>query len=331
MTSVASAEAWRALQDTGAATRGEFRVFVSDDASAQGPVLFAVDNLGLRHLLIPIRAGVSVEADERSSGVHISGRELIDGGVASHFVDVACLKSHLAEVFGHLADEIIQELRGDQGRPATVARRVLNRWRELLERDRPGVLSDHALTGLFGELWILQDIVERDPSAVRSWIGPGSTRFDFLRGASALEVKTTTSHDQLIVQIHGVEQLAAPDGGDLHMAVVGVERTTTTGYSVPGVISAIRQLGIDGLEFSSKLNAAGYSEHDAKYYDEIRFMVRFQRLFKVGDDFPRIVRSSFSSGDVPVGVGELRYSINLTSRTPLDDAAARTALDSLIS
>jgi hypothetical protein len=331
VTSIASAEAWRVLQDTGVATRGEFRVYVSDDSSAQGPVLFALDNLGLRHLLIPIRAGVSVEPDEKSSGVRLSARELMDGGVASHFVDVACLKGHLAEVFGHLADEIVEELRGDPGRPATVGRRVLNRWRELLERERPGVLSEGALTGLFGELLILRDLVAQDPAAVRCWIGPSSTRFDFLRGASALEVKTTTSHDQLIVHIHGIEQLDPPAGGDLHLAVVGVERTNAGGHSIPSIISEIRLLGIDALELSSKLDTAGYSEHDAKHYDEIRFMVRFRRLFKVGDDFPRIVRRSFGSGDVPSGVSEVGYSINLTSHAALDDTAARDALHLLTS
>jgi hypothetical protein len=295
-------------------------------------VLFALDSHGLRHLLIPAREDLAIDSDEKSGGVHISARDLLDDGVKSRFVDVACLKDHVADVFSHLADEILEELARNPGRPATVARRVLNRWRELLDRDRPGILTQDELTGLFGELWILKSLVAEDPSALGAWTGPQGSRFDFQRAGVALEVKTTTSQHSLLVQIHGVEQLDPPIGGTLYMATVSVERTVGVGHSVPSLIAEIRVLGVDNLEFSSKLREIRYADYDQRYYADLRFTVRAVRVFKVDAEFPRIIGSSFCAGELPAGVSSLRYTIDLTSPPPaaLDDGAATTAFAELL-
>lgn len=312
----ALADPWSRLSDVGAARRGEFRVTEAGVASAEGGSLYALDHKGLRHLLIPIRLGVPVEADERSSGVHIVGRTLEDGRGEANFVDVACLKPHLGEVFGHLAQEVLEGLSADPGRPAAAARRALNRWRELLERERTGILTQSEMIGLFGELLILERLSRRNPEAVRIWMGPTGARFDFQRGPLGVEVKTTTSLQQRLVRIHGVDQLDVPPGSELHLAVVSVEVVNNAGESIPDVVARIRSQGVDALEFSSRLGSAGYSDHDAPYYARIRFAVRAEAVYKVDPDFPRITRASLVGGNLPAGVTDLQYTVDLTSPPP---------------
>lgn len=322
---------WAVLSQEGGVKKDEFRVMDSGVAVVEGPALLAVDSRGFRHLLIPIRAGVHIEADVRSSGVHIVGRELIDAAGRASFVDVACRKPHLAEIFTLLAAEVLETLPTDPGRPATVARRVLNRWRELLERERPGVLSEAGLTGLFGELWILKRLAERSAGAAAVWAGPTGARFDFQRGRICLEVKTTTSLQRRLVHIHGIEQLDPPTASDLFLAVLTVERVKDAGLSVPELVLALRALGLDALELSSKLHAIGYSEHDEPHYSDRQLAVRSEVYFHVDASFPRLVRSSLVGGALPAGVGDVRYSIDLTSPppTPIDTGAAARLLEQL--
>jgi hypothetical protein len=311
-----SSAAWAALAAGGTPTRGEYRVFISDVAAAEGKALLALDPQGLRHLLIPVRAGVHVEADERSSGVHVLGRTLVDNNAATAFVDVACRKPHLAEVFGHLVDEVLEELAREPGKPGTIARRVLNRWRELLERERPGLLSDEELTGLFGELWVLQRLVEENPSALGAWSGPLGARFDFQCPDTALEAKTSLKSEGVVVHVHGIDQLEPPADGELFLRVLRVERGPGAGLSLPEVVQRIRDAGVDALAFTSKLHAAGFAESDARHYADTRFAVHEDRVYRVDDTFPRISRESFVSGDLPARIGGLRYTIDLTAPPP---------------
>lgn len=327
-----SAEAWRALADGTAPTRGEFRVFETPVASAEGPALLAIDSSGLRHVLIPIRSGVAVEPDQKSSGVHILGRVLVDNAIESSFVDVICRKEHLAEVFGYLADELLLELAREPGRPSTVAKRTLNRWRELIERERPNILSTEELAGLFGELWLLKQLARESASAVDSWTGPLGARFDFQRALTAVEVKTSLSRQSAVVHIHGVDQLDPPSSQELYLFAISLETPAATGTSVPSLIGEIRVLGVDLSAFSSKLHAAGFAIEDAAYYDDIRFLVTAERAFHVNDTFPRITKSSFVGGTVPARVSNVRYSLDLSTPppSPLSTAESRDVCRRLV-
>lgn len=310
------ADWWTALAEGNAPTRGEFRVKDTGVHALEGATLLAIDSTGLRHVLIPIRPGAYVEPDERSSGVHIVGRELEDALGTTSFVDVACRKPHLAGVFSHLALEILETLPTNPGRPATVAKRVLHRWRELLERERADILSEAELAGLFGELTLLYRLAERSAAAAEWWAGPTGARFDFQRGSTCVEVKTTMSVSQRIIHVHGVDQLDPPAGLDLYLTVISAERVSGGGTSVPDLVQVIRGLGVDPLEFTTKLAAAHYSDHDEPHYRNLQFATRSEVWFLVNEAFPRVIRSSFAVGDLPAGVGDLRYTLDLTAPPP---------------
>ena len=63
---------------------------------------------------------------------------------------------------------------------------------------------------------------------------------------------------------------------------------------------------------NERLDLCGYGVDDAGLYADVGYGIRSFRAFLVGDGFPRIV-----PGDLPSGVGEVRYSVSMAACAPL--------------
>lgn len=305
---------WKALQIAGTPRRGEFSVLESGIEVEGGAVLIGLDAGGFYHVLVP-STGIHIQPDYRSAGVQLLGRKLDDPGTeAAEFVDVACRKAHLSGIFIHLAEDLLARIEEAPEDPVGVCRRVLARWRELLDREAPHVLSRDALAGLFGELKLLSSIMPYNSAALDTWTGPVSSIHDFTREPIAVEVKTSFRREGWLFEIHGHRQLEAPpvEGGELYLAAIKVEQSSA-GISVPALIDEICELGVDRLDLHSKLLAVGYDTRDAEVYRDMPFRATEERVYRVNDAFPRLVSSSFSGGEVPAGILHLRYTIDLTA------------------
>ena len=308
---------WDQLLDRPLVYNGQFRVCDTEVVVREGKVLIGIDSNELRHLLIPVLPKQSVAEDRKSSGVHIINRELMDGVQRLYFIDVVCLKKHLQQLFTILADEILAILEKDASAPFVSCIRTLNQWRELLERDRPSMLGDAEITGLFGELLFVRTMAECGNLAMKWWTGPKKGRYDIYKNSIAIEVKTTTARNGRFVEIHGVEQLVAPPEGELYLAFVRLETSDLAGESLPELIDSIIEKGIERHEFLDLLAAVGYDTNSSEEYARYRFVVKENRIYRVTDGFPRILPESFSSQMVPQGIVWIRYQIDLTTEPPL--------------
>jgi hypothetical protein len=304
-------DAWRGLDIVSPPQRLELRVAPADAVVGELPVLYAIDSEGLYHLLVPLPPQVDVAPDRRSAGVHISARELNEEGRTGRFLDVACKKHHLREVFIHLADEMVQELRTNPAQPVGTCLKTLNRWRELLGRETSPLVSEEALAGLFGELWHLRQIVSISAAGLDAWVGPAGARHDFARRSTALEVKTTKKIDEQRFDIHGIDQLSPPTDGMLYFAATAIEGCEQGGESVPELVSGLRQQGVDALTLMSKLAAIGYRTGDEQYYSTRRYQVVSARFYYVDEFFPRIIRNSFAGDGLPTRIVRLSYTIDI--------------------
>ncbi len=237
MTSVGTP--WQNLALSGTPMRREFRVLNATVTVAAGIVLYALDSEGYYHLLLPVTTDTLVPPDRRSAGVHILPLVLEEEHTKAYFIDVACRKLTLNEVFTHLADDILSVLGSDASDPVATCRRVLARWRELIEREAASRLSREALAGLFAELYQLRRLMERNPESLSRWAGPLGGRHDFEAGQTALEVKASLRRDGRFFEVHGVEQLAPPYLGALFVAAMKLEIGDAGGESVPKVIQDI--------------------------------------------------------------------------------------------
>lgn len=305
---------WRQLESSqGMPMRGEFRVFDTALNTAEGAVLLAIDAAGLRHVLVPVAADFPAAHDRRSGGVHLTTRPLVDTSGQRQYLDLACQKTHLNNVFTHLAEEVLGLLRDRAIQPLQACRQTLQRWRELLDREASGILSTEALCGLFGELFHLVRIATKSDQGLSAWQGPHGARHDFTVAGCALEVKTTARRDEWKFRVHGLTQLEQPHDARLYLCVMRLELNGTSGSSVPDLIQAVLNAGIDRRDLLDRLSKVGYDQRDEAHYRQLRLDVIDWRLYEVAASFPRLTAASFNPPESPSGVSDIHYTIDLAA------------------
>ena len=287
-----------------------------DSESSYGHILFGTDIHRHRHLLIPIIPDSKITEDRHSSGVQMVAHTLDDNGANKRFVDLVCLKPHLNELFSIITDEVLSQIKENPTRPDYVCHQVLERWRELLEREATSLPGLEKLIGLFGELWFLRELVKHDFSAIRYWTGPKGHQHDFSLSKFAIEVKTTQSRYGLFIEIHGHKQLEPPENGQLYLVVVRVEQVVSSGESIPELIDSIVSLGGDRQMLLSLLAQIDLSLLAFDSYKDTHFSMLERRIYEVNEDFPCITTKSFVGDTLPAGVIKLNYQIDLSTEPP---------------
>ncbi|MFF1412823.1 PD-(D/E)XK motif protein [Streptomyces sp. NPDC058289] len=272
-------------------------------------ILVGVDSGGDHHLLVPIDDNV-ISEDSQAAYITIRRRELRIHGTTRAYADVTCHRADLAELFDDVLAAMIDQLESNTGeRPDAVCKRVLNEWRELLRR-RHGLLGEEALRGLFGELVVLEKILDSARAHTLSvWCGPNRDPHDFRLSGGDLEVKTLGMTGST-VRIHGVGQLQPPVNGDLHLVVVRLS-SDPDGLSLPDLVDRITPKTDGRRAFDDALARAGYVGIDAEHYRDRRFVVPQIVALPVTDGFPRVVPSSLVAA-LPVEISALSYTLDLS-------------------
>ncbi len=283
--------------------------------TAAGKSLFALDAKRNRHLLLPIPARTRISEDTKSGGVHISSHYLLDQEQDRNFADVVCLKPHLNKLFSIILSEILNRLQENPERPDLTALQVLNRWRELLDREPSQLPEMDRLVGLFGELWHLREVIKINPSSLTCWTGPYKSRHDFGSSSLSLEVKATLMRRGRVFTINGHDQLEAVSGTELYLAVMQLEQSPT-GSSIPELLDSIVALGADRYSLLVSLANLGITPDVLDLSSDLKFRVIDSRVYAVTDDFPRITADSFRGGVLPNGIRAIKYEIDLSTEPP---------------
>lgn len=183
-------------------------------------------------------------------------------------------------------------------------------WQAFMKRDSDGVLSTEEEIGLFGELLVLQNLLDDGVSefdALDSWAGPDDGLHDFLLGDGAIEVKTTLAPAGFIARISNLDQLDDSLHQPLFVAAVRLAQLSE-GATLPDLIDQvagqIRDPGATAL-LNSRLVSAGYMDMtQAEYTRRFRCSELTYRIVRA--DSPRLTRSN-----VPAAIHEARYSLDL--------------------
>ena len=278
----------------------------------------ALDTESRRHLLILLQDGEDELEDRQSRGVMAWTRELtVPEHAPGRYLDVVCLDAAGHEAFDLIGGEIAERLAAGQETAPQAVTRVLAKWRRFWGQLPRQMLSREEQLGLFAELWFLSVWLMPRVGAVEAvsrWRGPSGARHDFEWPTRAVEVKATTLTRGRIHRIHGLEQLAPPDKGDLLLFSLRLHEeggATNTLLSVIAACRTILEADADALSrFESMLAQAGWSPAHADEYAKLRLRVVEEGLFRVEGDFPRLTPASLPSG-VPKGVERVEYEINL--------------------
>lgn len=277
----------------------------------QTTALIGVSDDGRLHLLLAINVvPKSLPPDLQSLQVRILG----DGKI---WMDVSA-RSHHEELLTLVANKILHAIRIEGRDPAVSVERIISDMRAALRTLVPD-LSTAEQIGLFGELWVLSNILipTLGTRACHLWSGPESERHDFVGQAVHVEVKTTTRSEPKH-EISRIDQLRAPLGKRLLFVSVMLERSLGGDETLANRIDEVREkLGTDGHAldvFDSRLAMLGWHEGLRQTGDLLKFTFRSVHVFEVASSFPRLPDDYAA----PLGVTGIKYSINVGSLPSLD-------------
>ncbi len=270
-----------------------------------------------RHLLISLEKNDEEYHDLESRGFSIITRDLVVKGCETRrYIDITChdVSGHI--IFDVMGGEISEKLDKSKN-PKEVIKNVVNKWRNFWGKSLRELLSSNEIIGLFAELWFLGfwllpqvDKLE----AINRWRGPFASRHDFEWAGRSIEVKATINVRSRTHKINGIDQLSPPENGELFLFSLRLREEPGADKTLPNMIAYCREKLKDDIDALSKfeniLVVAGYSPLFEEEYSKYKFRIVDEKLYKVTDEFPRVINESFING-VPPGVSTIEYSINL--------------------
>ncbi|OWQ34572.1 PD-(D/E)XK motif protein [Pseudomonas sp. DrBHI1] len=273
--------------------------------------LIGVSDDGRLHLMLAIDiAPQKLPPDLQSLQVRI-----LEGGQT--WLDVSA-RSHHEELLTLIANKVLHAICIEGRDPATSVERIIDDMRAAL---RPLALDLSAAEqiGLFGELWVLSNVLlpTIGPRVSHLWSGPEGERHDFIGQGVHVEVKTTTRSEPRH-EISRLDQLKAPASKRLLFVSVMLERSLGGDETLADRVDEIRKkLVSDGRAldvFDSRLAQLGWHEGLRQTGALLRFTFRDVHVFEVAGNFPRLPDDYVP----PLGVTGIKYSINVGSLPSLD-------------
>jgi len=281
--------------------------------------LIGVSDDGRLHLLLAIDvAPQNLPPDLQSLQVRV-----LEGGQT--WLDVSA-RSHHEELLTLVANKVLHAIRIEGRDPAVSVERIIDDMRAALRPLAPD-LSTAEQIGLFGELWVLSNVLfpTLGSRVCHLWSGPESERHDFVGQGVHVEVKTTTRSEPKH-EISRLDQLKAPASKRLLFVSVMLEKSLGGDETLADRIDEIREkLGSDGRAldvFDSRLAQLGWHEGLRQTGALLRFTFRDVHIFEVAGDFPRLP----DDYEPPLGVTGIKYSINVGSLPSLDVSAVQEIL-----
>lgn len=183
-------------------------------------------------------------------------------------------------------------------------------WKKLFRLSRKK-LSETEIMGLLGELLFLRDhlfVKWGIREALDSWTGPEKTHKDFSANDTWYEIKTINAGKETVT-ISSIEQLDSDYIGFLVVYQLEKMSPSFDGLTLNGLVTSIVSSLTSPQQkesFLSKLDEFGF-DFSPEYDDFVYTMADFAQ-YKVGDNFPRLSRTS----NLPIAISKVQYDIILT-------------------
>ncbi len=219
----------------------------------------------------------------------------------------------LTDVFSLFVDDLIQHLVIAQTpeQAASVVYMRFAHWQQLFARIAPDVISLERQRGLFGELIILKELLDRHTDAPEiwdCWRGPYSANHDFSMSGTALEVKTSAA-SLPIMRISSEIQLDQTGWQHVVLCLVHLNEVRGGPQTLTELIQSLLErsgrVPLIELAFRSKLLKVGVDASHYGIFSEFGYTVRSIQCFNVTEDFPAIRRSELSNA-----IGKVTYELH---------------------
>lgn len=234
---------------------------------------------------------------------------------------VLTLEQHIdRDLFFGLCETLADSLQDvpDSATAMSISLAHLQRWKTFLSGRKARLLSHEEIRGLFAELHFLRGLYKShltEPAALSAWCGPEGGHQDFIFGNTAVEIKALSGKERNTVRISSEDQLEAVcDNLFLKIVRLADIPESPGSTSLNEVVQLVECELTDprALElFAERLAAYGYVE--MRDYDESKLVVTGQQVYRVENEFPRLIRSQ-----IPQGLTRISYEIELETIMPFE-------------
>ena len=255
--------------------------------------------------------GQSTPPDSRGLTVRTSNSDHQGGSTE---VEIVLTDTQHRDIFDLLVRDLVESAEQPEDEGVGVARlmaRLLN-WQQLLRRLSPRGLSPEARLGIWGELWVLREVLAPAigiADAISAWRGPMGADQDFQMGAVCMEVKTSAAHSLDGIPVASERQLEVPEDVVLVLVGLSIDARIGHGETLGDMIGVVRSAAAGAGCLSmldDRLEGGGCGGEDARLDDDMGYSVRSLAPFLVGPGFPKLV-----SAELAAGVSDVRYRISL--------------------
>ncbi len=295
----------------------DWRPCVAGDQPPLGAGLLGVADAPPRPMLLlrlPRPLAESFTADYRHQGLRLES--LASGGGTLAYLALILDDDKLTDVFAALAADIVQASTTpatDMGRMRAFVQR-LEHWEALLRAFSSEGLSASAQQGLYGELYVLRQLLLEGVSpagALSAWVGPLREAQDFIvPDTGAAEVKTL-GPDNTTIKVSSARQLDETPFACLFLVAVYLGPPGPTAETLPALVASLaarlapQPAALESLTL--RLRQAGYLDVQAARYQGTTYTVQGQQVLRVLGDFPRLRHA-----DLPAAIPALTYSLDLS-------------------
>lgn len=264
---------------------------------------------------LPATRMPSIDQLPKGIGFNVSKAILGDASDGFEWMALARHDTGSVELFTIMAEDVISVLEDLQGASSEKAIRAflarVRAWQNFMQRDDNGIMGAEAELGLYGELELLNQLIEEGLPhnvVIDAWQGPFDGVQDFRLGSGAIEVKTTTANKGFVAKIGSLEQLDDTLIYPIFLAAIKVS-VSDKGLSLTEKITELRYFLRDDVyalsAFNGALLNAGFLDCMSENYTR-KFLEVNTRFITVDKDFPCLTRTN-----VTAQVLKVRYEIDV--------------------
>lgn len=249
---------------------------------------------------IPVNKDMEV-AENFNSCKFRTGLLSIGGNPSNYLMLISAFEEYRYE-FASLCAELLSPGENGRDRKALLEDPLdwWKRWKELVGND----IKDKAVYSIIAELRVLEHKRISDPSA--EWTATHMGSHDIECSTESCEVKSTCKRYGAEVTIAGQHQLVHKK--PLYLYFIRMEESLE-GISVNDMKKRLVQTGYDPAKLEMELQQQGL-EHGASIRDK-KYKILEKRKYIVDESFPCITRESFKNDQLPAGIIQIVYTVDL--------------------
>lgn len=295
-----------------------------DEFSTKSEIKCFVGRIGASNakmFQVEISNSVSIHKNylKRFHGVEI---RVLDSKEDKKDITIILSDNDLLDVFVLFLEDLIKGLESitDENDVPLIINEKVGYWGKLFAIIKGKLLSKERQRGLYGELTFLNTLLKRSSDHVKcivSWTGPEGSNQDFNNELSAVEVKSSKA-TKPSVNIASELQLDWTKLNSLFLYVIHIDELSNGVDTLEKLIEEIKSTISNHGEllrlFEEKLDCAGIPVGEEKLYDNIGFIIRSQRAYKVGEGFPVLTKDIIAND----AIHNVKYQIDLTACEPFE-------------